>query len=289
MVHTGKRLLDIERSRAVSRRVRKLRKNRHDTDVCNPTCYSHSVSTSWHPTSMAMPTSTACIVYSQSSKRSRHSTRPTSTTKAGWKSTRWACERSGESLLSHNSANSLRYFQEKRLAQMITENRWNDEDTMMAEFLIDIPGTFNLHRSMWTKTLRDQGTDEQHKLFLEPSQRYEIIGCYSQTELGHGSNVQGLETTATYIPEDQEFELHSPTLTSAKWWSGGLGRTATHSCVMAQLVIKGKNYGPHPFVVPIRDPITREALPGCTIGDIGPKFGFNTVDNGFLLLDHVRM
>lgn len=192
---------------------------------------------------------------------------------------------------SHASETDLRFAvtQEKRLAQLILENDWGDEDTMMAEFLIDVPGTFNLHRSMWTKTVRDQCTEEQQQMFLEASKKYEIIGCYSQTELGHGSNVQGLETTATYIPEDGEFEMNSPTLTSAKWWSGGLGKTATHSCVMAQLVIKGRNYGPHPFIVPIRDPQTRKPLKGCTIGDIGPKVGFNTVDNGFLLLDHVRM
>lgn len=172
---------------------------------------------------------------------------------------------------------------------MIKEYGWSDEETAVAEFLIDMPSVFNLHRSMWMKTIRDQGTEEQHRLFLEPSLRYEYIGCYSQTELGHGSNVQGLETTATYIPEDQEFELHSPSLTAAKWWSGGLGRAATHSAVMAQLIINGKNYGPHPFVVPLRDPKTRQTLPGRSIGDIGPKFGFNAVDNGFLLLNKVRM
>lgn len=155
--------------------------------------------------------------------------------------------------------------------------------------LLDVLGVFHLHRSMWMKTIRDQGTEEQHRMFLEPSLRYEIIGCYSQTELGHGSNVQGLETTATWIQETQEFDLHSPSLTSAKWWSGGLGRTATHSCVMAQLIIDGKRYGPHPFVVTLRDLESREALPGRKIGDIGPKMGYNTVDNGFLLLDHVRM
>jgi hypothetical protein len=32
---------------------------------------------------------------------------------------------------------------------------------------------------------------------------------------GHGSNVQGLETTATFVPETDEFELHTPTLTGS--------------------------------------------------------------------------
>lgn len=58
---------------------------------------------------------------------------------------------------------------------------------------------------------------------------YDIIGCYAQTELGHGSNVRGLETTAKWDPVKKEFEIHSPTLTASKWWNGSMGRTATHA------------------------------------------------------------
>lgn len=32
-----------------------------------------------------------------------------------------------------------------------------------------------------------------------------IIGHYAQTKLGHGSNVQGFETTATFDPRADEF------------------------------------------------------------------------------------
>lgn len=46
---------------------------------------------------------------------------------------------------------------------------------------------------------------------------------------------------------------------------------------MAQLVIEGKSYGPHPFVVPIRDLKTHEPLEGVYVGDIGPKFGYKYV------------
>ncbi len=35
---------------------------------------------------------------------------------------------------------------------------------------------------------------------------------------GHGSNIRGLETTATFVRDSDEFELHSPTLTSTKWF-----------------------------------------------------------------------
>jgi acyl-CoA oxidase len=123
-------------------------------------------------------------------------------------------------------------------------------------------------------TLRTQGTPEQQKEFLTRAEKYEIIGCYAQTELGHGSNVRGLETTATWNQEDQSFILHSPHLTASKWWIGSLGKTANYAAVMAQLIINGKNYGPHPFVVQIRDLKTHEPLDNIHIGDIGPKFGY---------------
>jgi len=48
------------------------------------------------------------------------------------------------------------------------------------------------------------------------------------TELGHGSNVAGLETTATFDKETDEFIIHTPSLTATKWWIGGAAQTATH-------------------------------------------------------------
>jgi acyl-CoA oxidase len=58
---------------------------------------------------------------------------------------------------------------------------------------------------------------------------------------------------------------------------------------MAQLVIAGKPYGPHPFVVQIRDLKTHEPLENVHVGDIGPKFGYNTMDNGFLLFNNYKV
>ena len=58
---------------------------------------------------------------------------------------------------------------------------------------------------------------------------------------------------------------------------------------MAQLKSNGRDYGPHPFIVQIRDMNTHEPLPGITVGDIGPKFGYNATDNGFMLFDHVKI
>jgi acyl-CoA oxidase len=58
---------------------------------------------------------------------------------------------------------------------------------------------------------------------------------------------------------------------------------------MARLITDGKDLGPHPFCVQIRSLEDHTPLPGVTVGDIGPKFGFNTVDNGFIMFDHYRI
>jgi len=185
----------------------------------------------------------------------------------------------------------------KRLQQLAVEKKWDRVEFIMANELISEPGPYGLHASMFLVsdhhpskhflcacanrpqiTLRDQGTPEQHELFLKKAENYEIIGCYAQTELGHGSNVRGLETTATWNSDDRTFTIHSPYLTASKWWIGSLGRTANHAVVMAQLVINGRAYGPHPFVVQIRDLKTHEPLENVHVGDIGPKFGYNTMD-----------
>ncbi|XP_051939486.1 peroxisomal acyl-coenzyme A oxidase 1 isoform X4 [Hippocampus zosterae] len=151
------------------------------------------------------------------------------------------------------------------------------------------PEPFDLHLGMFLPTLLNQATPEQMDRFFMPAWNLEIIGTYAQTEMGHGTHLRGLETTATYDPNTQEFILNSPTVSSIKWWPGGLGKTSNHAIVLAQLYTRGSCHGLHAFIVPIRDMNTHKPLPGIVVGDIGPKFGFNEVDNGFLKLDHVRI
>ena len=58
---------------------------------------------------------------------------------------------------------------------------------------------------------------------------------------------------------------------------------------MAQLIIDGKSHGPHLFILQIRDLKTHQPLVRIHLGDIGPKFGYNTMDNGFVLLNKVKI
>ncbi|KAG8565692.1 hypothetical protein GDO81_012946 [Engystomops pustulosus] len=142
---------------------------------------------------------------------------------------------------------------------------------------------------MFLPTLLNQATPEQQERFFMPAWNLEVIGTYAQTEMGHGTHLRGLETTATYDPSTQEFILNSPTVSSIKWWPGGLGKTSNHAVVLAQLYTQGECKGLHAFIVPIRHMGTHEPLPGVTVGDIGPKFGFDETDNGFLKFDKFRI
>ncbi|XP_004864495.1 peroxisomal acyl-coenzyme A oxidase 2 isoform X2 [Heterocephalus glaber] len=148
--------------------------------------------------------------------------------------------------------------------------------------------TFNVH-DIATKAIRSLGSEEQIAKWAPLSETYRIIVTFAQTELGHGTYLQGLETEATYDAATQEFVIHSPTMTATKWWPGDLGRSATHALVMAQLVCSGARQGIHGFMVPIRSLRDHSLLPGIAAGNIGPNMDLENADNGFLRLDHVRV
>ncbi|GAU24522.1 hypothetical protein TSUD_156340 [Trifolium subterraneum] len=174
----------------------------------------------------------------------------------------------------------------------IIELRLSEEEASMLRSFVDEPAFTDLHWGMFIPAIKGQGTDEQQQKWLPLAQKMQIIGCYAQTELGHGSNVQGLETTATFDPKTDEFVIHSPTLTSSKWWPGGLGKISTHAVVYARLITDGQDHGVHGFIVQLRSLDDHLPLPGITVGDIGMKFGngaYNTMDNGVLRFEHVRI
>lgn len=112
-------------------------------------------------------------------------------------------------------------------------------------------------------------------------QNLDIFGCYAQTELGHGSNVAGIETTATLDKATDEFVIHTPTITATKYWPGDLGRFTSHAIVFARLIIEKKDYGVQSFMVQIRDIETWKIREGVKCGDLGPKIGHFSKDNGW--------
>ena len=160
----------------------------------------------------------------------------------------------------------------------------------------DDPLPTSLHWVMFVPNILTLCDAQQQSLWLPLCRDWKMIGCYAQTELGHGSNIRALETTATFLKECDggapggEWIIHSPTLTSTKFWPGTLGKTANHAMVIAQLIDgDGVSRGIHNFLVPLRSMDTHALLPGVTTGDIGPKIGYNNMDNGFAKFENVRI
>lgn len=136
--------------------------------------------------------------------------------------------------------------------------------------------------------IENLGTERHHKAYVQRIIDLDLVGCFGMTETGHGSDVQSLETTATYDPATQEFVINSPTPTSRKDYIGGAAETARVSAVFAQLITNGESHGVHCFVVPLRDEDGND-LPGITTSDCHYKGGLPGVDNGRIMFDNVRI
>ncbi|CAD8175316.1 unnamed protein product [Paramecium octaurelia] len=147
---------------------------------------------------------------------------------------------------------------------------------------------FGVHFSLYIKTILNLGT-ENHKQYFENAQTLTDIGSFSLTELGHGSNVRQVQTTAKYDKDTQTFIINTPTDLATKFWIGSKANLANMTVVFAQLYIDGKQYGVHAFLVEIRDKTNHNVKSGITIEDFGPKNGLNGIENGILIFKNVRV
>jgi acyl-CoA oxidase len=137
--------------------------------------------------------------------------------------------------------------------------------------------------------IENLGTERHHEKYVKRIIDCDLLGCFAMTETGHGSDVQSLETTATYDPATEEFVIDSPTPTSRKDYIGGAAETARMAAVFAQLITPdGTGHGVHCVLVPIRDEDGND-LPGVTTSDCHYKGGLPGVDNGRIQFDQVRV
>ncbi len=147
---------------------------------------------------------------------------------------------------------------------------------------------FGVQFGLWGGAVQQLGTREHHDRYLEATARLELPGCFAMTETAHGSNVQHLETTATYDPQTQEFVLDTPHEEARKDYIGNAAQHGRVAAVFAQLVVGGDHKGVHVFVVPLRNQ-AGELEPGIEIEDCGEKMGLNGVDNGKIAFHRVRI
>eukprot|EP00882_Tetradesmus_deserticola_P031222 GHRQ01035300.1.p1 GENE.GHRQ01035300.1~~GHRQ01035300.1.p1 ORF type:complete len:287 (+),score=92.20 GHRQ01035300.1:159-1019(+) len=108
--------------------------------------------------------------------------------------------------------------------QKITSEKLTMDDGLMMRTLADSPGGLELHIGMFMPTIMSQGDAEQQAKWLPPCLSLQIIGTYAQTELGHGTFVRGLETTATYDPATQVWHIR------VRRWRGHFAQCVAGLC-----------------------------------------------------------
>eukprot|EP00186_Timspurckia_oligopyrenoides_P001335 CAMPEP_0182452432 /NCGR_PEP_ID=MMETSP1172-20130603/44246_1 /TAXON_ID=708627 /ORGANISM="Timspurckia oligopyrenoides, Strain CCMP3278" /LENGTH=665 /DNA_ID=CAMNT_0024650265 /DNA_START=12 /DNA_END=2009 /DNA_ORIENTATION=+ len=211
----------------------------------------------------------------------------------------------------------------KRWSRLAEIGYWNetltansDEGRMRYDALVECMAALDhslevktgVHYGLFGASVSRLGSDEQAKKYVPLIESCEMIGCFGLTELGHGSNVRGsnvrgIETTATFDAVQNGFILNTPRESAQKYWIGAAADTARWCAVFAHLITRGKSHGVHAFLVRIRDDISLvesdrskhnlfkysggPVARGITIADVGDKVGLQGVDNGRLWFNHV--
>jgi len=146
---------------------------------------------------------------------------------------------------------------------------------------------FGVQFGLFGGSIQNLGNEKQRKKYLIDTGTTGLLGCFAMTETGHGSNVRGINTTATYLHGERALIIHTPGKNDNKEYIGN----ALHSkmaTVFAQLLVKGKNHGVHAILVPLRNE-EHKVLSGITIEDNGYKLGLNGVDNGKIWFNQVQV
>lgn len=148
--------------------------------------------------------------------------------------------------------------------------------------------------SLWGGSVINLGTKKHRDKYFDGIDNLQYLGCFAMTELHHGSNVQGIQTVATFDPITDEFIINTPNDGAIKWWIGNAAVHGKFATVFAKLMLPHdskvvSDMGVHAFIVPIRDMKTHQILPGIEIHDCGHKVGLNGVDNGALRFRSVRI
>lgn len=158
----------------------------------------------------------------------------------------------------------------------------------LASFDLSLVVKFGVQFGLFGGSIYHLGSPEQRQQYLPDVAAGRLLGCFAMSELGHGSNVRDLETTARYEPETDSFIVNTPRREARKEWIGNAALHGTLATVFAQLEIGDESYGVHAILVPIRDE-NGQPMPGIRIEDCGEKMGLHGVDNGIIYFDQVRV
>jgi acyl-CoA oxidase len=190
-----------------------------------------------------------------------------------------------------------KFLAEQGYGSMAYPNEFGGQNDMAAYFAImetlsyhdlSMVIKFGVQFGLWGMSVYFLGTEKHHVKYLKDIGTLELPGCFAMTETNHGSNVKGIETTATYDHQTRTFKIHTPNEFARKEYIGNAALHGQMATVFAKLIIDGKDYGVSALVVPLRDK-KGKVLPGITIKDCGRKMGLNGVDNGVIYFNHVSV
>ncbi|XP_063235528.1 glutaryl-CoA dehydrogenase, mitochondrial isoform X1 [Bacillus rossius redtenbacheri] len=131
----------------------------------------------------------------------------------------------------------------------------------------------SVQSSLVMHAIHAYGTEEQRSRYLPQLARGDMIGCFALTEPNHGSDPQGMETTAKYSSSTKTY-----TLNGSKTW-------ITNAPIADVIVLwakceDGKIRG---FLV------DRAEAKGLSTPKIQGKFSLRASETGMVLLDEVRV
>jgi len=192
--------------------------------------------------------------------------------------------------------NQVKYLADKGFGALAYPEAYGGIEDMeayayMFENMMYVDGSltikFGVQFGLFGGSIQKLGTKKHHDKYLTETGKANLLGCFAMTETGHGSNVRGIKTTATYDKTKDQIIIHTPGKNDNKEYIGN----ALHSkmaSVFAQLIVDGKNEGVHAILVPVRNE-KHELLQGVTIEDNGYKLGLNGVDNGKIWFNQVAV
>ncbi|MBU2997197.1 acyl-CoA dehydrogenase family protein [Cellulophaga baltica] len=190
----------------------------------------------------------------------------------------------------------VKFLASKKYGAMAYPNEYGGIDDMPAyafifENMMYVGGSlsikFGVQFGLFGGSIQKLGTKKHHDQYLTETGDAKLLGCFAMTETGHGSNVRGIKTTATYEQETDSLVIHTPGRNDNKEYIGN-ALDSKMASVFAQLIVNGKNEGVHAILVPIRDE-KHKLLQGVKIEDNGYKLGLNGVDNGKIWFNQVRV
>ena len=207
----------------------------------------------------------------------------------------WSIRREKSAFRAH-VLNQVAFLAKEGYGAMAYPEAYGGTDNMPAyaavfENMMYVDGSmaikFGVQFGLFGGSIQKLGTEIHHDTYLSETGKATILGCFAMTETGHGSNVRGIKTTATYDKETDSIIIHTPGENDNKEYIGN-ALDSTMASVFAQLIVEGKNQGVHAILVTIRDE-NHNLMPGVTIEDNGYKLGLNGVDNGKIWFHQVRV